>query len=104
MLEVARRDFDVFSGYSLERYFATKLAEEGRCTRIGAWWDRKGENEIDIVYEDEVDGTMGFYEVKVDPSRFDGDLLREKMALFFTKNPDKRTCRHNSGLLSIDDM
>ena len=35
MLELARRDFDTFSGYALERYFTAKLVEEKRCTRIG---------------------------------------------------------------------
>ena len=59
MLELASRDFDVFSGYALERYFSAKLVEEKRCTRIGGWWDRKGENEIDIVCEDEVSGSLG---------------------------------------------
>ena len=104
MLDVARRDFDTFSGYALERYFAAKLVEEKRCTRIGGWWDRKGENEIDIVCEDEVSESLGFYEVKVDPSRFDPVRLGEKVAAFFAKNPEKRGLKHTMGLLSLDDM
>ena len=31
--------------------FRAKFLEEGRYTRIGGWWDRKGENEIDLVCE-----------------------------------------------------
>jgi hypothetical protein len=104
MLELASRDFDVFSGYALERYFSAKLVEEKRCTRIGGWWDRKGENEIDIVCEDEVSGSLGFYEVKVDPSRFDAARLDEKVAAFFAKNPERRNLVRKSGLLSLADM
>ena len=104
MLELASRDFDVFSGYALERYFSAKLVEEKRCTRIGGWWDRKGENEIDIVCEDEVAGSLGFYEVKVDLSRFDAARLDEKVAAFFAKNPERRSLVRKSGLLSLSDM
>ena len=104
MRDIAERDFDSFSGYALERYFTAKFAEERRCTRIGGWWDRKGENEIDIVSEDEVAGTLGFYEVKVDPSRFDASRLDEKVAAFFVKNPEKRSLARTTGCLSIDDM
>ena len=68
MRDIAERDFDVFSGYALERYFAAKIVEDKGCTRIGSWWDRKGENEIDIVSEEEIAETLAFYEVKTDAS------------------------------------
>ena len=32
----------------LERYYMKKFQEEGRYI-IGKWWDRKGENEIDLI-------------------------------------------------------
>ena len=104
MRDIAERDFDAFSGYALERYFSAKLVEERRCTRIGGWWDRKGENEIDIVCEDEVAGTLGFYEVKTDPARFDASRLDEKISAFFAKNPEKRILSRSKGLLSLEDM
>lgn len=104
MRDIAERDFDVFSGYALERYFAAKIVEDKGCTRIGSWWDRKGENEIDIVSEDEIAETLAFYEVKIDASRFDATRLAEKVEAFFAKNPDKRNLRYKTGLLSIGDM
>ncbi len=33
----------------LERYFYSNAAESGDCTMLGRWWDRKGENEIDLI-------------------------------------------------------
>ena len=104
MRDIAERDFDVFSGYALERYFAAKIVEDKGCTRIGSWWDRKGENEIDIVSEDEIAETLAFYEVKIDASRFDATRLAEKVEAFFAKNPDKRNLHYKTGLLSIEDM
>ena len=104
MRDIAERDFGVFSGYALERYFTAKIVEDKGCTRIGSWWDRKGENEIDIVCEDEIAETLAFYEVKIDASRFDATRLAEKVEAFFAKNPDKRNLHYKTGLLSIDDM
>lgn len=56
--KIVVRDYPVFSGHALEDYFRIKLAESGKWTRIGSWWDRKGENEIDIIAENELNGTM----------------------------------------------
>ena len=104
MREIAERDFDVFSGYALERYLIAKIVEDKGCTRIGSWWDRKGEHEIDIVSEDEIAETLAFYEVKVDSSRFNAARLARKVEAFFVKNPSKRNVRYKTGLLSIEDM
>lgn len=41
--------YDQFSGKTLERYFQTLFMETGNYTQVGNWWDRKGENEIDVV-------------------------------------------------------
>jgi hypothetical protein len=104
MLEVARRDFDTFSGYALERYFTAKLVEEKRCTRIGGWWDRKGENEIDLVCENEFSGRLDFYEIKTNASRYDRRELERKVEAFFRKHPDKEAGGHEIAGISIEDM
>ena len=72
---IVRRDWDVFAGLALERWFRTKMAESGGWTRIGSWWDRKGENEIDIVAENELEKRAAFFEVKLSPARFDPEAL-----------------------------
>ena len=43
MREMAERDFDTFGGYALERYFFWKFIEDSDYTKMGAWWNRKGE-------------------------------------------------------------
>ena len=102
--EIALRDFDVFSGYALERYFHWKFTETTAYAKMGAWWDRKGDEEIDLVCEDELGGEIAFYDVKRDPKRFSDSKLQAKIAAFFSKNPEKRNLRHTSGLLSLSDM
>lgn len=84
--EVIRRDYLTYSGLVLERYFQQKLMEEADITRIGNWWDRKGENEIDIITENELDKTLVFYEVKRQADNISIGELKKKAEAFFTKN------------------
>ena len=98
------RDIDAFSGYALERYFRWKFTEETTYTRMGGWWDRKGENEIDLVCEDEINGRIDFYEVKRDPSRIDLVALKSKTEAFFEKNPTLRSLESDCRGLSLSDV
>lgn len=79
---LAERDFATVSGKSLESYFNEVLKESGKYTRLGYWHDRKGENEIDIIAEDEVDNKIEFIEVKRQAKNFDEGLLKNKSELF----------------------
>ena len=101
---LVNRDFDTFSGYALERYFYQKFAEESHFTRIGSWWERKGENEIDLVCDDELAGELQFFEVKRDRERYDAELLKKKVVSFLNKQPELNTRKMKSGCLSLDVM
>ena len=79
---IAERDFTTVSGKSLEHYFNEVLKETGTYTRLGYWHDRKGENEIDIIAEDEVDNKIEFIEVKRQAKNFDEEILRGKVESF----------------------
>ena len=95
---------DVFCGYALERYFYWKFIETTSYTRMGGWWDRKGENEIDLVCDDEIAGKIAFYEVKIDPDRVDMKLLKSKTKKFFEKNPKLLGRKVTYHALSVEDM
>ena len=101
---LVERDFDQFTGRALESYFRRKFLESGRYTRIGGWWDRRGENEIDLVCENELTGALDFYEVKCDAARLDLQALQLKVAAFFRKHPDKMRVGYGVHGLSVEDM
>ena len=101
---VVERDFDVFAGISLERYFKANFLEAGRYTMASGWWDRKGENEIDLVCTNESKDTLDFYEVKTDARRLDMNALAVKVAAFFRKHPEMQRDRFGIKGLSIEDM
>ena len=104
MRNIAERDYEVFSGRALEQYFRWKFIEEKKYTRMDSWWDRKGENEIDLVCDDEASGRLDFFEVKRDPRRIDIAALRRKSEAFFAKNPRLAQRKVSFGGLSIADM
>ena len=79
---IINRDYETFSGKMLERYFKRVLVESKVYTRIGSWWDRKGENEIDIVAENELNNEAVFIEVKRKEDNFDAEVLNEKVDVF----------------------
>ena len=93
-----------FEGFALERYFRAKFVEEKRYTSIGGWWDRKGENEIDLVCEDELTGSLDIYEVKREAKRYDENALKLKAEAFFAKNPAKRELKVSYAGLSLEDV
>ena len=97
-------DFEVFSGPALEQYFEWKFCGEQRYTDLGRWWDRKGENEIDLVCEDESSGELDFYEVKRNRAAIDLDALEGKSIRFFEKHPKKAGLKRRFLALSLDDM
>jgi len=102
--ELILRDFDTFAGFSLERYFRWKFVGDASYTRIGGWWDRKGENEIDLVCEDELTKAIDIYEVKSDRSRYNPTLLKAKIAALTEKHPMVKDRLRNIAVLSLQDM
>ena len=94
----------MFSVLALEWYFRWKFIEERRYTRMDSWWDRKGENEIDLVCDDETSGRLDFFEVKRDARRIDAAALERKTAAFFAKNPQMARRTISFGGLSVADM
>jgi len=102
--DIATRDFDVFSGPALERYFYWKFLEEKRYTRMESWWDRKGENEIDLVGEDSVGNTLDFCEIKREAKRIDLEALAGKSKAFFAKHPSPKNRKVSFVGLSMNDM
>jgi len=78
LYEIVEKDYLDYSGYILEHYFRQKYREEERVTTVGRYWDRKGNNEIDIIALNDIDKTAVVAEVKRNQARYDSKLLNEK--------------------------
>ncbi|MDR3340929.1 MAG: DUF234 domain-containing protein, partial [Candidatus Symbiothrix sp.] len=75
---IVERDYATFSGKILERYFRDKLIETGGFTQIGGYWDKTGDNEIDLITLNELDKTAQIIEIKRNEKHIRYNVLKEK--------------------------
>lgn len=102
--KLVERDYAVFAGKALERYYLQKFAESGAWTRLGSWWDRKGTNEIDLVAENELTNQLEVYEVKIAAHRYRATQLAQKVEAFRAALGLKPTRQLTIGALSLAEM
>lgn len=101
---IIEQNFSQFSGLTLERLFREIMIERKTYTRIGSWWDRKGENEIDLVCENEFEKTVTFYEVKRNPEKYNPNQLSQKIEAFLKSTHRYAGFNITQGHLSLDDL
>lgn len=102
--EVIDNDYTTYTGRVLEKYFKAVLAESEDYTRIDSWWDRKGENEIDIIAADELQKKVTFYEVKRQTKDISIGVLKDKAEKFFEATGKFSNFDIEYKGLSLDDM
>lgn len=85
-------------------YFHQKFAESGDWTRLGNWWDRRGENELDLIAENELDGRLVIAEVKRDKERVNIGLVRDKFTAFTQATGKFKCAKPEFVALSLEDM
>lgn len=102
--EIVERDYNTFSGLMLERYFHQVAIESGEFTRLGRWWDRKGENEIDMIAEDELTNSVTFYEVKRQADEISIGVLKQKAEVMLSATHEFHGYHISYKSLSMEDM
>ena len=95
------KNFDVFSGRNLEKYFKEKLAIQGKYSIIGSYWDKKGENEIDIVAVNESEKRALIAEVKLNKEKINLQILKKKSEKIIG---NLKGCKIEYKGFSIEDM
>jgi len=85
---VVERDYEAYSGLILEKYFRSVLMESKQFSEIGNYWNRKGEDEIDIVALNDMEKRLIFYEVKRNKNRVSIPLLEQKSRELICKYPN----------------
>lgn len=102
--EIVERDYTTFSGLMLERYFHRVAMESGDYTRLGRWWDRHGENEIDMIGEDELADKATFYEVKRQKADISIGLLKKKAEVMLLATHEFKGYEIDYVGLSMEEM
>lgn len=81
LLQYVSDNYMLFAGKTLERFYHDLAMQNGRYTRIGNWWDKKGENEIDMVALNEFERMGVIAEIKRNPKKLSLSVLETKAAL-----------------------
>ena len=71
-------------------------------TQVGNWWDRKGQNEIDLIAINEFDHTGIVAEIKRNPHKISISKLQEKISVLPGKDFGQYTLEAKA--FSIEDM
>ena len=98
------KDYTTYTGKVLERYFLAKMIESEEYTQIASWWDRKGENEIDLIAADELKQKVTFYEVKLQAKDINLGILKDKAEHFFQATGKFKKYDIGYQGLSMEDM
>jgi len=102
--KIIERDYTTFSGKILEKYFREKLIEQGGITKIGGYWDRSGENEIDLIVLNESEKTAQVIEIKRNEKHIRYNLLKEKAASMLVKTGELKSYNIEYKGLSMENM
>lgn len=104
LITIIDRDYKTFSGKMLEKYFHTKIIQTQDVTGIGSYWDRKGENEIDLIVVNEFDREAQIIEVKRNIERVNMEQLKMKASQFLRVTAQLNDYRITCSGLSLKDI
>lgn len=99
--EIVRRDYKVYSGRVLEKYFTDKMMSEGNYSAIGTYWEKGNQNEIDIVAVNEYKKQIVIAEVKRKVQNINIKVLKQKAVLLARQFPGSSISYEG---LSMDNM
>ena len=99
--QIVVRDFNTYSGLFLEKYFREKLANSGKYSRIGKYWERGNQNEIDIVAADEWNKKLFIAEIKRNKNKINIEVLKSKTGKLLDSFPGYQV---DFKALSLEDM
>ena len=94
--------YEQFTGRTLEQYIQAQAMETGQYSQVGNWWDRKGENEIDMIALNEFDHTGVVAEIKRNSRKISLAELQVKVDSLPAKTFGEYTFSLRG--LSIEDM
>jgi AAA+ ATPase superfamily predicted ATPase len=76
--QIVERDYETYSGYILEKYFRQLLSESKNYSDVQSYWNRKGEDEIDIIAINDFEKRLLIGEVKRKKERINLHVLENK--------------------------
>ncbi len=88
----------------LKRLYRRHFRNSGAFTDVGPWWDKKGENEIDLVAVNTMHQRIVFAEITRNPEKINLTTLKRKSEVFFEFNPQWVSYQREYLPLSLEEL
>ncbi len=95
--------YSQYAGYWLQRLFEDIYREGGKCTRLGSYWERGFQNEIDLVAIDDSKNKIVVAEIKMQKKNIRRELLKHKTGNLLT-NLHLNDYKIHYRYLSLEDL
>lgn len=99
--QVIERDYATYCGLLLEKCFQELFAETGKYNRVGSYWERGNQNEIDLVAINDMKKTITLADIKLSRSRLSIEGLKYRAEGLLASYPRYRPEWRG---LSIDNL
>lgn len=86
--EIVDRDFSTYQGIVLEKCFRELFAESGRYNQVGGYWEKAGQNEIDLIALNDLKKQMVLGDVKLNRKKISLQGLRHRARNLMKHYPD----------------
>ena len=86
--EIISRDFQTHCGRLLEQFFHDLFAASGKYNQLGAYWEKKNLNKIDLVAINDIEKIIVMAEIKMNKKRISMSILQEKSKNLLASYPD----------------
>lgn len=98
------QQYPTWSDRVLERLYRRHFRNLGLFTDVGPWWDREGENELDLVAVNAAEKAIVFAEIKRNPAKIHMESLQPKITAFLACNPQFASYRRSVLGLSLEEL
>jgi len=85
-----KRDYLTYCGRILEKFYHELFANTGKYNRIGSYWEKGNQNEIDLVAVNDMKKEIVVAEIKMNPSKINTRVLKQKSQRLLASYPEYR--------------
>ncbi|MDL2121891.1 MAG: DUF234 domain-containing protein [Deltaproteobacteria bacterium] len=90
MKTLLKRDYLTYCGKILEKFYHELFAGTGKYNRIGSYWEKGNQNEIDLVAVNDMKKEIVIAEIKMNPSKINTGALKQKSQRLLASYPEYR--------------
>lgn len=102
--DVIKRDYTTYAGTILERFYHDLFAQTNRYNRIGSYWEKGNQNEIDLVAVNDMKKEIVVADVKMNKEKTDLEMLKQRAKRIIADYPRYKFQWLGLGLRDVENF